>query len=148
MKLQRLNMKNYWLLFLLTCLLLNLNANAHHDIPDELDLENPITITGKVIGVEWKNPHAILLINANTDSAGIKKLWTVLADTPSALLRRGLKRESFSAMSGVSLVIYSSQGNSCINCSGIGLNITDSFARTHLLSYQLQASLTELKFGK
>ena len=127
---------------------MNLNANAHHDIPDELDLENPITITGKVIGVEWKNPHAILLINANTDSAGIKKLWTVLADTPSALLRRGLNRESFSAMSGVSLVIYTSQGSSCINCSGIGLNSTDSFARTHLLGYQLQASLTELKFGK
>jgi hypothetical protein len=77
-------------------LLLNLNANAHHDIPDELDLENPITITEKVIGVEWKILHTISLINADPSNADIKKLWTVLADTPSALLRRTQSRTLFS----------------------------------------------------
>lgn len=141
-------MKDYSLPFLLTFLLFNLSANAHHGIPDKIDLDNPITITGKVIGIEWKNPHSILLIDADPINGGIKKLWTVQVDTPNALLRRGLNRNSFSAMSQVSLEIYTSEDSSCINCSAYGLNITDSFTQTHLLNYQLQGSLTELNFGQ
>ena len=141
-------MKNCSLLTALACLLFSVSAYAHHGISDEVDLDNPITIKGKVIGVEWKNPHTILLIDANPNNGGIKKLWTVQADTPNALLRRGLSRNSFLAMPDVSLVIITSEDSSCINCSAHGLNITDSFARTHLLNYQLQGSLTELNFGQ
>lgn len=141
-------MKKFSLLFALACSLFSVGAIAHHDISDEVDLDNPITITGKVIGVEWKNPHSILFIDAEPINGGIKKLWTVQADTPNALLRRGLSRNFVLAMSDVSLVIFTSKDSICINCSAYGLNITDGFARTHLLSHQLQGSFTELNFGQ
>lgn len=128
--------------------LFSLSSKAHHDIPGEVDIDSPITITGKVIGVEWKNPHSALLIDADPINGGVKKLWSVQIDTPSALLRRGLNRQSFSAMSQVSLVIYTSTDTSCVKCSAYGLNITDSLSWTYLLNQQLQSSLTELNFGQ
>lgn len=45
-------MKKCSLLSMLAGLLFSVSANAHHDISDEVDLDNPITFREKVIGVE------------------------------------------------------------------------------------------------
>lgn len=141
-------MNSYASYFVLPLLMTSLKSYAHHDIPNEVDLDNPIAITGRVIGVEWINPHVVFFIDTEPNNAGIKKTWAVQADTPNALLGRGINRNSFPPTSLVSLIVYTSEGNNCVNCTAFGLNITDSFSRTHLLSHQLQNASSPLKFGQ
>jgi uncharacterized protein YcnI len=93
---------------LLSYSIFNVNIYAHLDIPDGVDLLNPIAIIGKIIAVEWKNPHTTFHIDAEPISGGIKQVWTVPADEPNALLQRGLNLKFFPTMSGASLVIYKS----------------------------------------
>jgi hypothetical protein len=46
------------IIFCLSFGALTLQANAHHAFTAEFDPKAPINITGKVVKVEWINPHA------------------------------------------------------------------------------------------
>jgi hypothetical protein len=36
---------------------------AHHSLTSEFDLNQPVTLTGRVTRLEWVNPHAYLYID-------------------------------------------------------------------------------------
>src|ERR1700675_4630209 len=66
---------------------------AHHAFGAEFDPNAPIRLQGKVVKLEWVNPHAWIHIEI-TNKAGAKEVWMVEGGTPNTLLRRGLTRES------------------------------------------------------
>ena len=66
---------------------------AHHAFGAEFDPNAPIRLQGKVVKLEWVNPHAWIHIKI-TNKEGAKEVWMVEGGTPNTLLRRGLTRTS------------------------------------------------------
>jgi hypothetical protein len=67
---------------------------AHHSLTSEFDLNQPVTLTGRVTRIEWVNPHAYLYI----DVAGAHGAtnWALQMGSPNGLVRRGWTRHSVS----------------------------------------------------
>ena len=66
---------------------------GHHAFGAEFDPDAPIRLQGKVVKLEWVNPHAWIHIEVKKPD-GTTEVWMVEGGTPNTLLRRGLTRES------------------------------------------------------
>ena len=53
---------------------------AHHAFSPEFDWTKPMTITGTVVDVEWKAPHAIVTVESK--ESGPMDPWTVELGSP------------------------------------------------------------------
>ncbi len=65
---------------------------AHHSFGAEFDANKPVTIKGKVVKVEWTNPHAWFHIEVTAN--GKVEQWAVEGAAPNALIRRGWTKNS------------------------------------------------------
>src|SRR5687767_6688374 len=66
---------------------------GHHAFGAEFDPDAPIRLQGKVVKLEWVNPHAWIHIEVKKPD-GTAEVWMVEGGTPNTLLRRGLTRDS------------------------------------------------------
>jgi len=66
---------------------------AHHAFEAEFDATKPVTLRGKVIRMEWINPHSWLHL-AVTGPDGQVTEWMVEGGSPNIMLRRGFTKES------------------------------------------------------
>jgi hypothetical protein len=66
--------------------------SAHHPIVAKFDDKKPMTLGGTVAAVDWKNPHAHILIQVR-ERSGIVGWWIEL-ESPVDLERSGWTRES------------------------------------------------------
>lgn len=99
-------------------------AVAHHAFGAEFDKDAPIRLRGKVVKLEWVNPHAwIHLEVAQPD--GSTAVWMVEGGTPNTLLRRGLKRSSLTY--GTELIVdgYQAKDHSLKRANGRDVTFTD-----------------------
>ena len=84
-------------------LLLALSATqAHHAFSGEFDSTKPINLRGKVVRMEWINPHA-WLHHAVVGEDGNEEVWMIEAGPPGALVRRGWRKDS--VLPGIELVV-------------------------------------------
>jgi Family of unknown function (DUF6152) len=67
--------------------------SAHHAFGAEFDSNKPVTLEGKVVKMEWSNPHTWLYVDVEKD--GKLERWAVEGGAPGVLLRNGFKRDSF-----------------------------------------------------
>jgi uncharacterized protein DUF6152 len=97
---------------------------AHHAFGAEFDPNAPIRLKGKVVKLEWVNPHAWIHIEVEGKS-GKPEVWMVEGGTPNTLLRRGLKRESLTF--GTVLVVdgYQTKDHSLKRANGRDVTFTD-----------------------
>ena len=66
---------------------------GHHAFGAEFDPNAPIRLQGKVVKLEWVNPHTWIHIEVKKPD-GTAEVWMVEGGTPNTLLRRGLTRDS------------------------------------------------------
>jgi uncharacterized protein DUF6152 len=66
---------------------------AHHSFAAEFDADKPVKIKGKVVKVEWTNPHTWIHIEVPSP-AGKAEVWAVEGAAPNALIRRGWSKNS------------------------------------------------------
>ncbi len=70
------------------------SAMAHHAFAAEYDIDQPITIKGKLTKIEWTNPHGWIYVDVlGTDGKVVN--WAVEFGAPNALLRRGARKDDF-----------------------------------------------------
>ena len=99
-------------------------ANAHHAFSAEFDANLPIRIQGKVVQVDWINPHAWVHV-AHEKEDGSTQTWQLEAGTPNTLLRRGMTRTLLEVGTEVVVRGYQSKDQNCEPiCSGSGRDIT------------------------
>ena len=77
-------------------------GRAHHAFSVEFDVDQPLQLRGRVVMVEWINPHAWFHLDV-TDEDGAVTRWRIEAGTPNALFRRGVTRDSLAA--GTEIVV-------------------------------------------
>jgi hypothetical protein len=97
---------------------------GHHAFGAEFDPDAPIRLQGKVVKLEWVNPHAWIHIEIKKPD-GTAEVWMVEGGTPNTLLRRGLTRESLTI--GTELIVdgYQTKDHSLKRANGRDVTFTD-----------------------
>jgi hypothetical protein len=107
---------------------------AHHAFGAEFDPNAPLRLRGKVVKVEWVNPHTWIHIEVDecsgvvtkcVDATGKKQVWAVEGGTPNTLLRRGLTRDSLPA--GTELIVdgYRTKDPTLTRANGRDVTLSD-----------------------
>ena len=87
-------------------------ADGHHAFGAEFDAEAPIQIEGRVVRLEWVNPHSWIHVEVTkmvqvggevVPANPSEEVWMVEGGTPNVLVRRGLRRECIPV--GTALVV-------------------------------------------
>ena len=68
-------------------------AFGHHAFSAEFDISRPVKVTGKVIEIEWTNPHAWMHIEAE-DEQGNPQRWAIELVGINGLVRFGFTRKT------------------------------------------------------
>ena len=76
---------------------------AHHSFSAEFDGSKTVTLEGKVVMMEWVNPHSWLHIDV-TKPDGTVERWKVEGGSPNVLQRLGWNRNSLPAGTKVKVV--------------------------------------------
>ncbi len=111
------------LLIAVTGLFLSLPLLPHHAFQAEFDENKPVTLKGKVVRMEWINPHSWIHI-AVPDSTGKTVEWMVECGSPNIMLRRGFSKRSLEA--GAELTVKGYQAKSGeIRANGSSVTFAD-----------------------
>lgn len=84
---------------------------AHHSFSAEFDGTKPITLDGKVVRMEWVNPHSWLTIDV-TKADGTVEQWRIEGGSPSVLLRLGWNRNSLPPGTRIKVVAFQAKDGS------------------------------------
>lgn len=96
---------------------------AHHAFGAEFDPNAPIRLQGKVVRLEWVNPHTWIHIETVKD--GTPEVWMIEGGTPNTLLRRGVTRETVKVGTEVIVDGYQTKDHSLKRANGRDVTFTD-----------------------
>ncbi|HME08761.1 MAG TPA: DUF6152 family protein [Bryobacteraceae bacterium] len=97
---------------------------AHHAFGAEFDSNKPVLIKGKLVRVEWVNPHSWLHIET-VNAAGEKEEWMVEGGSPNSLLRRGVTKDSLKIGTEVVVDGYQTRDHSLLRANGRNITLKD-----------------------
>ena len=66
-------------------------AWAHHPFSAEYDANKPAQLEGRVVAIQWTNPHAFLTVEGRADN-GARERWRIELGSPKALDQHGWHR--------------------------------------------------------
>ena len=94
---------------------------AHHSFAAEYDNKKPVELKGKLIELEWVNPHAWIHMEV-TSLNGSKDVWMIEGGSPNSLLRRGVTKDSLKV--GTEIIVDGYQARDYTLKRANGRNIT------------------------
>jgi hypothetical protein len=94
---------------------------AHHAFGSEFDPNRPVLLKGKIVRIEWVNPHAWIHMEV-TKPDGTKEVWMIEGGSPNSLLRRGVTKESLPV--GIEIVVDGYQARDYTLKRANGRNVT------------------------
>jgi hypothetical protein len=97
---------------------------AHHAFGAEFDPNAPIRLQGKIVKLEWVNPHAWIHIEVKKQGGGTE-VWMIEGGTPNTLLRRGLTRQTLTYGTEVIVDGYQTKDHSLKRANGRDVTFTD-----------------------
>src|SRR4051812_25939925 len=65
---------------------------AHHSFAAEFDDTKPVKMTGKLVKVEWQNPHIWYYLEVK-NADGTATTWGFAGGAPGQLMRRGITKD-------------------------------------------------------
>lgn len=102
-------------------------VKAHHAFGAEFDPNDPIRLRGKIVKVEWVNPHA--WIHIETKQPGGADVWMVEGGTPNTLTRRGITKAELTQFiaQGTEVIVdgYRTKDKSVKRANGRDVTFTD-----------------------
>src|SRR6516165_8245435 len=84
---------------------------AHHSFSAEFDSTKQVTLEGKVVQMEWVNPHSWLQIDVPKADGTVER-WRIEGGSPSVLLRLGWNRNSLPPGTRIKVVAYQAKDGS------------------------------------
>ena len=75
---------------------------AHHSFAAEFDINKPVTLSGAVTRLEWRNPHVWFYIDVKGQGAAVTN-WGLEMGSPNGLIRAGWTRASMKVGDPVSV---------------------------------------------
>ena len=84
---------------------------AHHAFSAEFDAERPVKLQGKVVKMEWINPHTWIHVEVE-GPAELAGTWRVEGGPPNTLYRRGFTKNSLLPDTVVSVDGYQAKDGS------------------------------------
>jgi hypothetical protein len=63
-------------------------AVAHHSFKAEYDQDHPVTLTGAITKVTWKNPHVLFRMDVKEETGRVTN-WELEMGSPNLLLSQG-----------------------------------------------------------
>jgi hypothetical protein len=84
---------------------------AHHSFSAEFDRAKQVTLEGKVVQMEWVNPHSWLQIDVPKPDGTVER-WRIEGGSPSVLLRLGWNRNSLPAGTRIKVTAYQAKDGS------------------------------------
>jgi hypothetical protein len=67
-------------------------VGAHHSIAAGFDMAKTTTVTGTVVKMEWRNPHAQLTIAVKNEN-GQMEPWSIWFSSSNGMYRRGWRKD-------------------------------------------------------
>ena len=97
---------------------------AHHAFGAEFDRNKPVRLQGRVVKLEWVNPHAWIHLEIEKED-GTREVWAVEGGTPNVLLRRGLRRDCLTPGTEIIVDGYQAKDHSLKRANGRDVTFTD-----------------------
>lgn len=88
-------------------------ALAHHAFQAEHDCNAPVLLHGKVIAVEWQNPHTWIHLTV-TEPGKDPVDWMAEGATPNSMLRQNLDRSTLKVGADVVIRGYQARDKRCL----------------------------------
>jgi len=85
-------------------------VEAHHAFGAEFDATRPVLLKGKIVEIEWVNPHTWIHVEVTEDGKPVE--WMVEAGSPNILLRRGFTKTTVAVGTDVVVEGYQSKDGS------------------------------------
>ncbi len=98
--------------------------NGHHAFGAEFDRNAPIRLQGKIVKLEWVNPHTWIHLEITTEERN-GEVWMVEGGTPNVLLRRGLRRDCLTPGTEIIVDGYQTKNHALKRANGRDVTFTD-----------------------
>ncbi len=74
-------------------------ARAHHSIAGVFDMNSPMTLKGKIVKVDWINPHTYVHLEVAGEDGAVT-VWALESIPPAMMRRAGLTRDRIQGEDG------------------------------------------------